>query len=107
MSYSNALSLANITRQRQSFATVYLGDNCIACLVDTKKAFDTVNRECLWYKLLKLGIKGKIYHTVESLYNNVRCAVKVSDVITPFLNVNLGVKQGCRLSPTLFALYAI
>ena len=70
-----------------------------------KTAFDTVNRECLWYKLLKLGIKGKMYHAVESLYNNVRCAVNVNDVITPFLNVNLGVKQGCPLSPTLFALY--
>ena len=76
-----------------------------ACFVDAKKAFDTVNRECLWNKLLKLGIKGKMYHAVESLYNNVGCAVKVNDVITPFLNVNLGVKQGCRLSPTLFALY--
>ena len=76
-----------------------------ACFVDAKKAFDTVNRDCLWYKLLTLGIKGKMFHAIESLYDNVRCAVKVNDYITPYLDVKLGVKQGCRLSPTLFALY--
>ena len=27
-----------------------------ACLVDAKKAFDTVNRDCLWYKLLMMGM---------------------------------------------------
>ena len=56
-------------------------------------------------KLLTLGIKGKMFHAIESLYDNVRCAVKVNDFITPYLDVKLGVKQGCRLSPTLFALY--
>lgn len=76
-----------------------------ACFVDAKKAFDTVNRECLWYKLLTLGINGKMFRAVQSLYDNVRCAVRVNDVTTPFLDVTLGVKQGCRLSPTLFALY--
>ena len=76
-----------------------------ACFVDAKKAFDTVNRDCLWYKLLTMGISGKMFHAVKSLYNNVKCAVKVNDVITPFLDVSLGVKQACRLSPTLFAIY--
>ena len=38
-------------------------------------------------------------------YDNVKCAVKVNDVITPFLDVILGVKQGCKLSSTLFAIY--
>ena len=28
------------------------------CFVDAKKAFDTVDRDCLWYKLLKIGIHG-------------------------------------------------
>ena len=42
---------------------------------------------------------------MKSLYNDVKCAVRVNDVITSFLDVTLGVKQGCRLSPTRFALY--
>ena len=72
--------------------------------MEEKKAFDTVNWDCLWYKLLMMGIGGKMFHAVKSLYNNVKCVLKVNDIITPFLDVMLGVKQGCRLSPTLFAI---
>ena len=52
-----------------------------------------------------VGKEGKMFHAVKSLYNNVKCAAKVNDVITPFLDVTLGVNQGCRLSPTPFAIY--
>ena len=73
--------------------------------MDAKKTFDNVNQDCLWYKLLMMGIGGKMFHAVKSLYNNVKCAVKVNDVITPFLDVTLGVKKGCKLPLTLFAIY--
>ena len=76
-----------------------------SCFADAKKAFDTVNRDCLWYKLSSLGLSGKILHRIQSLYTDVKCAVKVNTYVTSFLDVNLGVKQGCKLSPTLFALY--
>ena len=36
------------------------------CLVDAKKAFDTVNRDCLWYKLMSIGINGKFLNEVQS-----------------------------------------
>ena len=75
------------------------------CFVDAKKAFDTVHRDCLWYKLMSLGIKGKILKAVQSLYTEVQCVVKVNDYVTPFFDVSHGVKQGCKLSPTLFSLY--
>lgn len=78
-----------------------------ACFVDAKKAFDTVNRDCLWYKLSTLGLNGRILDGIYSLYSDVKCAVKVNDHVTLFLDVTLGVKQGCRLSPTLFALFAL
>ena len=76
-----------------------------ACFVDAKKAFDTVSRDCLWFKLTSLGLSGKILQGIHSLYSDVKCAVKVNTYMTSFLDVNLGVKQGCKLSPTLFALY--
>ena len=31
------------------------------CFVNCRKAFDTVNRDCLWFKLMSLGIHGKYY----------------------------------------------
>ena len=75
------------------------------CFVDAKKAFDTVHRDCLWYKLMSLGIKAKILKAVQSLYTEVQCVVKVNYYVTPFFDVSHGVKQGCKLSPTLFSLY--
>ncbi|XP_063436893.1 ankyrin repeat domain-containing protein 50-like [Mytilus trossulus] len=43
--------------------------------------------------------------TSKSLYENVTCKVRVNDRHTPWFNVDCGVKQGCLLSPTLFAAY--
>jgi hypothetical protein len=75
------------------------------CFIDIKKAFDTVNRDCMWYKLIQLGLCGKILNAIKSLYDNAQCAVKVNDFISPWFNVNTGVKQGCNLSPTLFSIF--
>ena len=76
-----------------------------ACFVDMKKAFDTVNRDCLWFKLLKAGIHGKILNAIQSLYKDVSCAVSINGDLTEWFPVRQGVKQGCGLSPTLFAIY--
>ena len=70
-----------------------------------RKAFDTVPRNMLWYKLIKTGIHGKFLSALQSLYENVKCAVKVNDCLTPWLKVDTGVKQGCLLSHILFAIY--
>ena len=40
-----------------------------ASFVDAKKAFATVNRDCLWYKLSNIGINGHILSAIMSLYN--------------------------------------
>lgn len=76
-----------------------------ACFIDAKKAFDTVNREMLWYKLMVLGINGKFLKGLQSLYVDVRYAVKINGYMTDMFDVSLGVKQGCKLSPTLFSIY--
>ena len=73
--------------------------------IDMRKAFDTVPRNMLWYKLIKTGIHRKFLSALQSLYDNVKCAVKVNDCLTPWLKVDTGVKQGCLLSPSLFAIY--
>ena len=76
------------------------------CFVDCRKAFDTVNRDCLWFKLMALGINGKFLQSIQSLYMNVSCSVRINEYLTDFFPVKQGVKQGCGLSPTLFAIYA-
>jgi hypothetical protein len=80
--------------------------NTYACFVDARKAFDRVNRECLWYKLQCIGVTGKMYSAIKSLYSDVTCYVKLNGThITKPFNVFQGVKQGCKLSPALFSIY--
>ncbi len=75
------------------------------CFVDAAKAFDNVNRDCLWYKLQMCGIRGKILGAIKSLYDGVKCAVRINDSLSPWFDVLCGVKQGCVISPTLFSIY--
>ncbi len=70
-----------------------------------KKAFDSVNRTCLLDKLRNIGVNGNIYFAVKTIYENVPCAVLVNGIYTDWFAIDLGVKQGCILSPTLFSIY--
>ena len=38
-------------------------------------------------------------------YRKVKCTVDIDHNLTEWFDVNSGVKQGCILSPTLFAMY--
>ena len=73
--------------------------------IDMRKAFDSVSRSLLWYKLRRAGIQGKFLSAIQSLYENVKCTVRVNDRYTPWFDVDCGVKQGCLLSPAMFAIY--
>ena len=75
------------------------------CFVDYKKAFDFVNRQNLWYKLIKQGVSGKMLAIIRSLYQNVKCCVKYNNVISDFFMCKNGLFQGEVLSPILFSMY--
>ena len=70
-----------------------------------RKAFDTVEHNFLWYKLQRVGVRGKFLSAIQSLYANVNCTVRINDDLTQWFNVEVGVKQGCLLSPTLISVY--
>ena len=75
------------------------------CFVDFAKAFDSVNRDCLLYKLRNIGVNGKIYNIIKSLYWNIESTVRVDNRLTDWFSVYSGVRQGDNLAPTLFAIY--
>jgi hypothetical protein len=76
-----------------------------ACFVDFKQCFDTIWREGMLYKLLLNGVGGLFYRNIRSMYSNTVNYVKMSNGLSPPFPSNIGVKQGCVLSPTLFKLY--
>ena len=81
------------------------GGKIYACIVDFKKAFDSVWHQGLYYKLLQNKIGGRFYDLIKDMYSNTKCAIKLSENRTPFFPYKKDVRQGCILSPMLFNLY--
>ena len=75
------------------------------CFVDFKKAFDSVDHKLLLQQLVTYGIKGNFLKVISSLYDKVKSCVRGNDNLTDIFPCNRGVRQGCLLSPVLFALY--
>ena len=75
------------------------------CFVDFKKAFDSVPRELLWRRLREAGIDGTFLSALQSLYSCVTARASTPTGLTDSFPCDLGVKQGCPLSPLLFGLY--
>ena len=70
--------------------------------IEFRKAFDLVNRNGLWVKLIKYDVSTKIVRMIQKIYENVKLNVKVHGSVTDSFCSNLGVKQGEPLSPLLF-----
>ena len=73
--------------------------------VDLEKAYDMVSRDKLFAKLTSLGYTGKTLSILRSLYFNDNVRININGVLSEPMFFSLGVKQGCSLSPILFALY--
>ena len=73
--------------------------------VDFKAAFDTIWRKALWKMMIAIGIDPKIVRVVEALYDDTECAVVIDGQLTEWFSVDIGVRQGCLLSPTMFNIF--
>ena len=73
-----------------------------ASFIDFSKAYDRIDRSLLWHKLSKIGVDGKMLRSLKSLYENVKCTVRVNGVHSEWFDVNTGLKQECVLSPLFF-----
>ena len=82
-----------------------LGQDVHLAFLDVSKAYDTVDRSILWQKLGKMGFGGKFLKSLQALYSGdcVECIVNGSPSRPVYLR--RGLRQGCSLSPLLFALY--
>ena len=92
--------LVSVLRNRKQ-----LGKDTFLAFIDYKKAFDSVERNLLLYKLAKMGVNGRMYNAISSLYSNPRSRVILNDYETDYFDCPIGVKQGDNLSPTLFAIF--
>ena len=73
--------------------------------MDLEKAYDTINRHGMWLILRVYGVGGKLLKAVQSFYVDSRARVRVRNDVSELFPVNVGLRQGCVMSPWLFNVY--
>ena len=76
-----------------------------SCFVDFSKAFDSINRDALIYKLGTVGIRGNMLKLMQNMYSSANYVIKSNSTFSVPINSTVGVKQGCNLSPLLFNIF--
>ena len=72
--------------------------------IDFKKAFDSVNRTCLWKKLIAHNIKGHVLQIIFNLYEEAKSCILLNDEFSDYFSCNVGVSQG-RISHPCCSLF--
>ena len=73
--------------------------------VDLEKAYDTINRHGKWQMQRVYGIGGKLLKAAHSFYIDSRVCVWVENDASEWFPLNVGLRQGCVMSPWLFNAY--
>lgn len=87
------------------YSFFHLKQPLYCAFIDFTKAFDHVHLKGLWYKLIRLGIKGKVLKIIRCMYDKIKTCVRVNGEYSDWFKVKSGVLQGEILSPILFSLF--
>ena len=84
----------------------YYKNERLACaFVDLRKAFDSIYRNALYFKLNRLGVDAKMLRIIRDMYTNVKACVRGCNSYSEFFECAIGLKQGEVISPLLFSLF--
>lgn len=86
-------------------ASLNVGDQLDAILLDFSKAFDRVPHKCLCMKLEYYGIRGTALHWLENFLSVRTQQVMLDGCCSDILPVISGVPKGTILAPLLFLCY--
>ena len=78
------------------------GKTIYCCFVNFKKAFDSVPQSELWNRMVEIDMQLEYRVVVACLYEKVKRQLKLDSGFSQYFLSNMGVKQGCPLSLTLF-----
>ena len=81
------------------------GFKTFCCFIDIRKAYDRVSRGGLWLHMWNMGIRGKAWRVIQDMYERVQSCVRVNGRKLEWFDINVGVRQGCVLSPILFSVF--
>ena len=78
--------LVEIIRSRRPAPT-------FVAFLDVAKAYDRVYRNGLWYKIWKLGLKGKIRRVLKNIYKKVESSVLLGERRTEWFTIEVGLRH--------------
>lgn len=90
------LNLINVTQEHKLPALIIS--------LDAEKAFDRVEWKFLFATLKKFNLGSKLIKLIKLLYSNPQATVTTNGLISKPFDIQRGTRQGCPLSPLLFAL---
>jgi hypothetical protein len=70
--------------------------------VDYERAFDSIDRKCMWAALTNKGLPQKFVNLIKEGYNGYKCRILHEGTLSEEFETSTGVRQGCILSPLLF-----
>ncbi len=73
--------------------------------LDAEKAFDRVNHTFLFSTLQKFGFGESFAHWIKTLYSSPMATVITNGKISKPFPLHRGTRQGCPVSPSLFAIF--
>ena len=81
------------------------GNMAFVCLLDARKAFDTVWHRGLFYKLASMGCNKHLWHILWNFYQGFLCSVHVAGGNSEWFAAEQGVHQGGPLSMKLYVVF--
>ena len=73
--------------------------------MDLEKEYDPIDQQGIWQMLRVYGVAGKLLKAVQSFYINSSVYVRERNNVSEWFLVNIGLRQGCVMSPWLFNVY--
>ena len=83
-----SLALAEIIRNAAGSESV------LTAFVDVRAAYDSVIREVLYTKMLKMGIGGRFLTTIQGFYHSMEASLEVGGAVIGEVRMEVGLVQG-------------
>ncbi len=90
------LALSEIIKQASKERPV------LTAFIDVRAAYDSVIRDVLYDKMVKMCIGGRFLTTLQGMYHSMEAELEVGGAMIGLVKMELGLAQGSPLSPVLF-----